>query len=156
MEETMILDIAGVKVKERIQDKLAGLGFTRAANKVSQVVTRKRKMAIAYEHYRFVRSIRIQQFNEELYARSSNDPEGYKYLRLTPVSDYQEVPPVDVLDKMQEAVGRKCFDSFEVAHIERVKDPILFGRIDGCTDYFYVAQWEDDVKIEDLLKENEG
>jgi hypothetical protein len=47
-----------------------------------------------------------------------------------------------------------CFDSFEIAKIQwkrEIKDPILFGRIDGCPDRFYVSQWDDDVRIEDIL-----
>lgn len=50
----------------------------------------------------------------------------------------------------------KCFDSFSVAHIAEVKDPILFGEIAECTDKFFIAQWDEDVKIEDILTEKEG
>ena len=51
------------------------------------------------------------------------------------------------------------FDTFEVAKIESTRvyrDPIVFGRISGCDDRFYIAQYDDDVKIEDLLGPNEG
>jgi len=37
-----------------------------------------------------------------------------------------------------------------------VPDPILLGRITGCENRYFIAQWDDDVKIEDILKENEG
>jgi hypothetical protein len=51
------------------------------------------------------------------------------------------------------------FDTYEIAHIQSIverKDPILFGCITGCADKFFIAQWDDDVKIEDIINENEG
>jgi hypothetical protein len=35
--------------------------------------------------------------------------------------------------------------------VKEVIDPIIFGKIDGCTDRFFIAQWDDDVKIEDIV-----
>ena len=32
-----------------------------------------------------------------------------------------------------------------------IKDPIGFDKIDSCPDYFFVSQWEDDVKFEDIV-----
>lgn len=46
------------------------------------------------------------------------------------------------------------FDRFEIAKIhwkEELKGPILFGIIDICTDKFFIAQWDDDLRIEDIL-----
>ncbi len=77
-------------------------------------------------------------------------------LRFTPVSEYEKTPPDSVLASMEAAVEKKCFDSFEVAHIERVKDPIIFGKIKGCADSFYIDQWDNDVTIEEILGPNEG
>lgn len=78
------------------------------------------------------------------------------FLSFTLVEHYPEVPPAHVLDKMEEAIGRSCFDVFEVAHIVNVKDPILFGRVQGCPDLFFIDQWDDDIRIEDILATNEG
>lgn len=141
-------------------DRLEKLGFKVASSKVKELSIKKRKMAIAYEHYRFVRPEKITAFNDKLMKESRRGME-YKTLAFTPVEQYEEVPPADVLDKLEVAQALKAgdcavFDSFEVAHIVNVKDPILFGRIKGCSDRFFIAQWDDDVKIEDILKPNEG
>ncbi len=143
------------KDQPAVIDRLERLGFKAASTKVKELSIKQRKMAIAYEHYRFVRPEKITAFNEKLMKESRNGGD-YKMLSFTAVEQYPEVPPADVLDKMDAAVERKCFDSFEVAHIVNVKDPILFGRIIGCSDRFYIAQWDDDIKIEDILKPNEG
>lgn len=142
-------------------EQLEKLGFTKASGKLKQLSEKKRKLALAYEHYRFVRKEKIQDFNQKLKEKTArHDQYGstyYQTLKFTPVSEYEKVPPTDVLLKLEEALERKCFDSFEIAHIEEVKeDPILFGCIKGCTDKFFIAQWDNDVRIEDILKENEG
>jgi hypothetical protein len=134
-------------------DRLEKLGFKTASTKVKEFSIKKRKMAIAYENYRFVRPEKIEAFNQKLRAGKNWD---YKMLTFTPIGKYAEVPPTSVLDALEVAMERKCFDYFEVAHIVTVKDPILFGCITGCTDRFFISQWDDDVKIEDILKPNEG
>lgn len=65
----------------------------------------------------------------------------------------------DYINIKEKAQKLKCFDTFEIAKIEAVeerKDPIVFGCITGCPDKFFIAQWDDDVKIEDILTESEG
>ncbi len=143
------------KQEPAVIDRLEKLGFKAASTKVKELSVKQRKMAIAYEHYRFVRPEKIEAFKQKLEKESRRGNE-YKTLAFTPVESYQEVPPPDVLEKMEVAVDRKCFDQFEVAHIINVKDPILFGRIKGCPDRFFIGQWDDDVRIEDILKPNEG
>lgn len=135
-------------------DRLEKLGFKAASTKVKELSVRQRKMAIAYEHYRFVCQEKIDAFNAKLRKAGSNA--GYQTLSFTPVEQYPDVPPVHVLDSLDLAQSRRCFDAFEIAHIIDVKDPILFGRINGCPDRFFIGQWDDDVKIEDILKPNEG
>ena len=39
---------------------------------------------------------------------------------------------------------------------ELLKDPILVGRIQGCSDAFVIAQWDTDLKVEDILSATEG
>jgi len=144
------------QIKEpAVLDRLERLGFKAAGAKVKELSVRKRKMANAYENYRFVRPEKIDAFNAKLMNQSRKGGD-YKCLTFTPVDQYSEVPPAHVLDKLEVAMERKCFDSFEVAHIINVKDPILFGRIQGCPDRFFIDQWDDDVRIEDILKPNEG
>lgn len=143
-------------------ERLEKLGLKSASKKVKDLRELKSKMTIAYEHFRYVKQEKIDAFNEELRKKSLKDNSqyiSYDVLNFIPLETYQEVPPVDVLDKIEEAIKLGCFDTFEIAKIEsvkEVKDPIVFGRITGCPDRFFVGQWDDDVKIEDILKENEG
>ena len=143
-------------------ERLEKLGLNTASKKVKEMREMKHKMTIAYEHYRFVKEEKIVAFNTKLSEesrRENKDSYSYSILAFTSLETYTEVPPEMVLDKIEEAIKRGCFDSFEIARIRSVevkKDPIVFGRINGCPDRFFVAQWDDDVKIEDILKENEG
>ena len=147
--------------KEKVQDRLARLGFKSAATKVKTAVETKRKLAIAYEHYRYVSAEKMaafqQKLREESYKRSAiSGRSRWKELAFTPLHAYTETPPAHVLDSLEAANAHKCFDKFAIAHIVNVEDPILFGYIDGCTDHFFIDQWDDDVKIQDILKDNEG
>jgi hypothetical protein len=130
-------------------EELERLGLNGAAAKLKADMERKHKMMIAYEHYRFVRADQFRAFNERLRIQGN-------YLKVEMLKEYQGVPPVEVLGKLAEAQERKCFDAFDVMSVAKMDDPLLFGRIDGCNDRFFIAQWDTDIKIEDLLKANEG
>ena len=143
-------------------DKLEKLGFKKAVERINTKKELHRKMTIAYEHYRFAKEEKIVAFNKKLQEetkREDKDAYYYKELCFKKLDEYEECPPDEVLTKIEEAINRKCFDTFEIAKIrDRVvtKDPIVFGRINGCPDRFFISQWDDDVRIEDILKENEG
>jgi hypothetical protein len=144
-----------------VQDRLARLGFKTAATKIKTLTEKKRKLAIAYEHYRFVTVEKMQAFQDKLRQESHKRAaitgrSQWKELAFTPLDLYTETPPAHVLDNLEVAMDRKCFDKFAVAHIVNVDDPILFGYIEGCTDHFFIDQWDNDVKIQDILKNNEG
>lgn len=138
------------------------LGFTAAVLNVEEAAVLKKKLTVAYERYRYVTSEQIQAFNTKLRQLSENLAQGqyhYQELVLTPTEKYPAIPPAEVLEKLAEAKGLQVFDSYEVAHIVaqvEVKDPILFGRVKGCGDRFIIAQWDDDVKVSDLIGELEG
>ena len=155
-------------------------GFTAAAEKLRTTAERARKMAIAYEHYRIVTEEIVQAFNKKLKEKTSrpateadarklaNQTAHYHatiisdQLTFQAVEKYPGLPPADVLGKLSEAKARQCFDSYEVAEINpvatqiKLPDPLLFGRIEGCPDRFFIAEWGTDVSITDLLKKNEG
>lgn len=143
-------------------EKLEAVGMKAAANKIKELKELKRKMAIAYEHFRYVKQEKIDDFNKKLEAETRKEnPNTYTYKSLVfiPIDIYEEVPPIEVLEKIEEAQKLGCFDSFEIAKIQdvvHVKDPIIFGRIKKCPDRFFIAQWDLDVKIEDILMEGEG
>lgn len=164
---------------------LKELGLTNAANKIDKGRTLKKKLAVAYEHYRFVEPQVFKRFEEQLRAKTQKVLEpcpkcknnvvaklgcGYcqgtgarrmthDTLAFVPLEVYPEVPPMDCLLELQKAKKLEVFDRFEVAKVETVEvrpDPIIFGLINDCADKFFITQWDDDVKIEDILNQNEG
>jgi len=158
-----------IETKEReettpTEAELRELGLTTAANKVKQARDLARKLRIAFEHFRVVTPEILDRFRKELYGHSyelnaRNYSYTYKDLRFTALENYTEVPPREVLSKIKDAKELKCFDRFEVATletVEKVPDPVVFGIIDGCDNKYFVAQWDDDLKIEEILREAEG
>jgi hypothetical protein len=143
-------------------ERLEKIGLTTASNRIKELKELKRKMTIAYEHFRYVKQEKIDAFNEKLKKETMKEDSrsyNFKCLNFIPLESYEEVPPLDVLDKIEEAQKLGCFDTFEIAKIQDIvqtKDPIVFGRINKCADRFFIAQWDDDVKIEQILNENEG
>lgn len=138
--------------------ELAELGFEKAAKDLKEAKEFERKCAIAYEHFaRRVSKIQIDEFNKKLRERTvgeTNNAYIYDRLVLTDISEYPTIPPVNVLTALKEAQKLDIFDYYEIAHIESItekKDPILFGCINKLTDRFFIAQWDDDISIEDLL-----
>ena len=154
-------------MKTATVDRLKELGFISAAQECDRVYALNKKLTIAYEHYRFVTPEKIQAFQETLRKESAKTLgknqwgtiTEYKTLQFTILKDYPKVPPTEVLDALEDAQQDGCFDTFEIASIQWVKevpDPILFGRVTGCEDRFFIAQWDEDVKIEDILQDDEG
>lgn len=86
--------------------------------------------------------------------RTGAQERKYDKLRFTALAEYDKVPPEACLAQLEVAVQRNCFDSFEVADIETIverPDPIIFGRIKGSEDRFFITQWDNDVDINDIL-----
>ncbi len=141
-------------------ERLATLGFKGLSDKLRVAKERKRKLALAYEMYRFVRQEHVDRFNRELRKKTEQGKSpfsaSWQTLAFTPIENYDKCPPENVLASLETAQRHKIFDAFEVAHIVNVKDPILFGRIENCTDRFFIDQWDNDVTIKDLLRDNEG
>lgn len=146
---------------------LREMGFEAAASDLEKKIEFKRKMLIAYENYRFVTPEIFNRFNEDLKERTIKRSgtkgkdlyHNYDKLVFKKVSEYKDSPPAQVLDDMRTAKAMGCFDTFEIAKIEATveyKDPIVFGVIDGCDDRFFISQWDNDVKISDILREMEG
>lgn len=146
----------------KIEERLENLGLTEASKKIKSIREFKAKTLIAYEHFRYVKPEKIIEFNKKLMEETHQEFKGgygYKTLVFIPLEKYTEVPPENVLTAIESAIEKKCFDYFEVAKIESVvviPDPIVFGVIKNCPDKFFIAQWDDDVSIEQILKENEG
>ena len=60
--------------------------------------------------------------------------------------------PDTALDELDKAKERQLFDKFNVLWIEKVPDPLLLGSVDGCKDFFLIAEWGEDVKFDDIVK----
>ena len=67
----------------------------------------------------------------------------------TPLDEYTGIPPEFVLKKIEE--HRVSFDTLVIAEVNSVKDPLLLGRINGCSDRYFIAQWGEDVKLDDII-----
>lgn len=146
-----------VKTSEKQLTRLQELGLVNAAKRLSTAKSLAEKCKLAYTHYRFISPEKIAEFQKKL--KQERKGNAYKQLVFTKVQDYREVPPDHALDALEQAKELGCFDEFEIASvqwIEPVPDPLLLGKINGCEDYFFLDQWDDDVKIEDILQADEG
>jgi len=134
-------------------EMLKELGLHTAAKRLDSA----RRLTIAYAKYGHVTAEAIDKFGEKLRRESEMKTKmgiQYNFLRFTKIGDYGKIPPVAALGRLREAVKDGVFDFFEVADIfskVEVPDPIIFGRIEGCTDRFFIAQWDDDVTIEEIV-----
>jgi hypothetical protein len=168
-EEIQIVPVQVEEGKERAE-RLRSLGLHTAAKVVEQKLEEKKfvrdmsfRLKLAYEHFRVLKPENISAFNEALrektQKRTGRGGVIYDTLVFVPLEQYKQVPPDNVLDALQGAKDKNLFDHFEVGCLESVEvrpDPLLIGRIKGSEDRFFIAQWDDDVRIEDILKENEG
>lgn len=68
-----------------------------------------------------------------------------------PIKEIEELPPNDVLIKLAEHKQRNVFDYFTIAKVKNMYDPLLFGRIEGSTDRYFIAQWGDDINLDDVI-----
>ena len=144
---------------ESVVDRVEKLGLNKASGDLKESAERMRKLHIAYQSFKWIRKENIDKFNEHLKKTTDKSDESYyRYDKLAFIktADYPGIPPEPVLAEMEKAQKLECFDYMEVCKIEsvqEVKDPIVFGCVEGCTDKFFVAQWGDDVKVEDILSE---
>lgn len=143
--------------------ELREVGMEEAANQLEKKMVLAKKMMVAYEHFRFVTPEVLTRFKDALkektFTKDKNGYQRYDTLKFEELKRYSKVPPKTVLESIKTAMDKKCFDKFEVASVETVEvrpDPIVFGVIDGCQDKFFIDQWDNDVRIEDILKESEG
>lgn len=70
------------------------------------------------------------------------------------IEDYAGIPPIDIVDKLAIHKARNIFDEFTVASLKftkKIVDPIIFGRINNDPRRFFIAQWGEDIHIEDLM-----
>src|SRR3972149_5667397 len=140
-----------------LEERLKSLGFENASNKLKHDLVLSEKMKLAYGKYLYVSQAQFDAFNEKLKAETLKEDKHayiYKRLKFTDIKNYPKIPPEEVLDSLEKSKVDNVFDVYEICEIEwyeEIKDPILFGCITGCTDKFFISQWEEDIKIEDIL-----
>jgi hypothetical protein len=131
--------------KQEKAELLLELGMKEAAEKLLRKGFGKKKLLKAVDNYRYATGEDLDDFNKDMKQYG-------KELVVVEIKDYDRIPPDEVLEALKAAQGDECFDSFHIAYIRKVKDPILFGKIDDFKNlYFFIAQWGDDVKIEDII-----
>lgn len=69
----------------------------------------------------------------------------------TKINEYAGIPPKQVLDKLQETQEKKIFDYFTIATVNEVKDPLLLGRLSNHADRYFLAQWGNDVSLDEVI-----
>jgi len=133
-----------MKAKDKAK-LLKELGMDAVADDLLKKKRGRERLLKAVELYRYATGEDIDDYNKEIKQHG-------KELVVVEIKDYKRLPPDDVLEKLKEAQAKDLFDTFHIAYIRKVKDPILFGKIKAFKNlYFFVAQWGDDVKFEDIL-----
>lgn len=125
---------------------LKELGMDEIAGKLLKKKKGKDKLLKAFElQYKYATEDEINEFRKEMKTYN-------KELKIVIIKDYDKLPPDHVIESLKKAKEQNCFDTFYVAYLQAVKDPILFGKIDDFpTLYFFIDQWGDDIKIEDII-----
>jgi len=142
--------------KERLETKIARLqsvGATRQAEILEkQLRLRQRLVALKDWDYPVLKRTTLEKFQSNNYRVIVHIHDLEHYVGNTDAGDEKDrLIPDDVLDKIEQARERRLFDAFQVMWAEKVKDPIVFGVLDGCQDMFFVAEWDDDITFEQLL-----
>lgn len=151
------------ETRKRIEDKINRLqraGATKQALILeAELTTRDSLVRLKEWDYKILLKSEIEKFQKENTMTSTTD--GLK-LHTDPIEAYVGNPktgeakdriiPDNVLEKLEEAEERQLFDDFVVLWAEKVKDPILLGCVYGCEDYFFVAEWGEDITFEQIKK----
>lgn len=127
---------------------LKELGFEAIHERVESFATMRAKENMAgMSGYTRIKWEDFKRVNDELEKKTEHTMQ----LSLTPVKEYDGIPPTDVLTKMQEAVKATIFDTFSIISVKKVPDPILVGHISGTKDLFFIAEWGEDISLKDFI-----
>jgi hypothetical protein len=121
----------------------------------------KIRIDIAHSRYPYVTQDRVNDFTNRLEKSTEKKVDGmihYQTLKWMPIEEYTEIPPIYAMEAVHKAQKTNIFDWFELVKPiwkqkpeEKVIDPIVFGRINSCSDRFYITQWDDDIAINDFF-----
>lgn|SRR3990167_8004891 len=93
----------------------------------------------------------MHSISRETCDRMRSEGIGQYIWKENRLADYKDIPPRKVLDVLKSVLSLQIFDYFTIAEVNEVKDPLLLGRLTDCKDRYYLAQWGDDVTLDDLI-----
>lgn len=81
-----------------------------------------------------------------------------KHIAITPIRNYTKFIPDEIVKKVAKLKKENLFSDFVVMHydpkkenvqktkkeIEKEKDPIIFGKIQGSDNFYFIADWVDE------------
>jgi len=89
-------------------------------------------------------------------------------LQITPLKNFGRVLPKQVAKIAKKCIEKKLFDDYVIFHldakahketeeekIERKRDPILFGKLEGSDKLYFIIDWEDelcDLRFSDIVE----
>lgn len=138
---------------------LKELGFVNLHKAVEHVAERAmRENLISLAGYTKITEAAFEKAKD----RISQASKGSLRLALTRVESYLgqhndgdstevTMPPTAVLQEMSKAKKAGLFDSFSIIHVCKVQDPILVGQINGSNDLYFIAEWGDDISLQELV-----
>lgn len=85
------------------------------------------------------------------FNKTDKETIGQYLWKETDIAEYKTIPPGNILDVLKLHKARNVFDYFTIASVEHIPDPLLLGRIDGIEDRFFIAQWGDDIQLDDVI-----
>ena len=104
-----------------------------------------------------VRSVILQESSNSItiskYTKDFLSRKGIRAFVWTevPVKDYKAIPPAHALAALKNAMAKEIFDEFTIGAVTAMKDPFLLGRINGSDDRYFLAQWGDDIALDDVI-----
>jgi len=160
-------EAVGEEANGRIQkkiDRLLDLGALAQATILDvELRIRQKLYALSEWDYKVLPAEEIGRFENENRVTATRD--GIK-VHIDLLENYcgnpasgeakDRIIPDEALGELEKAQERKLFDKFSVLWVEKVKDPLLLGSIDGCRDYFLIAEWGEDVRFDDIVKSDKS
>lgn len=151
------------EAKRNIEDKINRLQSAGAVAQAcileQEIRTRQSLVRLKEWDYKLLTKETIDKFQADNQMTLTRD--GLK-VHIEPLDKYcgnpqvgeakDRIMPDHILDKLEEANARELFDDVAVLWVEKVKDPLLLGIIEGCEDYFFIAEWGEDVSFEQITK----
>lgn len=152
------IGISNTKIKakrlEKYSSRLEKLGLDLAAEK-SNEETRKylREVNIAACGYTRIPIEKVKEYETDL-------PVDH-VLSVFNLHEYPGTPPEIVLQKLEKAKKKEVFDEFRILTVVKEEkkildvDPILVGQISEGPDFYFIAEWGNDISLKDILNKGQ-